>query len=146
MSAEAITQISSVEIREFDNVKDLIAYMEEEIAKLRAVLGDLLRRLETAKSKAETMVRLEKLISQLGTRGSVGWSELTLGNVKILVNPTPRQEFDILVSVVRRIQDRLEYLEKLRKDLEPLKNLEEASVPLQVVMVNGLPESIFIKI
>jgi len=146
MSTEAGAQVSLVEIRDFDNIKDLIASMEEEIAKLRAVLGDLLRRLEAAKSKAETMIRLEKLITQLGTRGSTGYSEVTLGSVKILVNPTPRQEFDILVSVVRRLQDRLDYLEKLRKDLEPLKNLEEANVPVQVIMVNGIPESIFIKI
>ncbi len=136
----------SVEVKEFGSPKELFAYLDEEIARLRASLGEYLRRLEAVKTKAEMLGKLENIIKQIqGGGGGVGGTVLNLDGVDVAINPTPKQEFDFMVEVIKHLQDRIVYLEKVRKGLEPLSGLGDVNITIEAVMVNGIPKSLLIK-
>ncbi len=134
-----------VEIKEFTNLKSLFQYIDEEIARFRAELGELLRRLEEAKAKAEMMVKLERIVKELAGRESLGGATIDLGGVLVYVNPSPKQEFDIFVEAIRNMQDRIVHLERIKKNIEPLTKMGDIEFKMEVVLKNGIPHSIILK-
>ncbi|MCE4598878.1 MAG: hypothetical protein F7C81_01605 [Desulfurococcales archaeon] len=134
-----------VEIREFTNLKSLFQYIDEEIARFRAELGELLRRLEEAKAKAEMMEKLERIVKELAGRESIGGATIDLGGVLVYVNPTPKQEFDIFVEAIRNMQDRIVHLERIKKNIEPLTKMGDIEFKMEVILRNGVPHAIVLK-
>ncbi|MCE4602878.1 MAG: hypothetical protein F7C08_01190 [Desulfurococcales archaeon] len=133
------------EVKLFDSPRELFQYLDEEISRLRATLGELLRRLETAKAKAEMMTKLESILRQLSSQSGLSGTVLNLDTVNVYINPNPKQEYDVLVDLIRRMQDRIVYLERIRKTLEPLTGLGDVNISLEVVMINGVPKNIIVK-
>jgi len=134
-----------IDIVKYNSVSDFFKDLDTKIVELRSQLGELLRRLENAKAKAEVLVKLESLLAETAAGGKLGGTEISLGQAKAIINPTPKQEFDILVDVVRSIQNRIVALERIRKDVEPLSKLGELDLTLEVVYENGLPTKILVK-
>ncbi|MEB3844475.1 MAG: hypothetical protein LRS48_02185 [Desulfurococcales archaeon] len=132
-----------IDIRRYNSVSDFIKDIDAEITRLKGELGELLRRLENAKAKAEVLVKLESLLA--GTGGKLGGTELNLGQAKAIINPTPKQEFDILVDVVRSLQNRIIALERARKDLDPLVRIGDLDLTLEVIYENGVPSRILVR-
>jgi len=134
-----------IDIVKYNSVSDFFKDLDTKIVELRSQLGELLRRLENAKAKAEVLVKLESLLAETAAGGKLGGTEISLGQAKAIINPTPKQEFDILVDVVRSIQNRIVALERIRKDVDPLSKLGELDLTLEVVYENGLPTKILVK-
>jgi len=134
-----------IDIVKYNSVSEFFKDLDTKIVELRSQLGELLRRLENAKAKAEVLVKLESLLAETAAGGKLGGTEISLGQAKAIINPTPKQEFDILVDVVRSIQNRIVALERIRKDVEPLSKLGELDLTLEVVYENGLPTKILVK-
>ncbi len=138
------------ELVKFNSITDFIEYIDKEISDLRSKLGELLRRLEGTKAKAMLINKFESLVSELAksagqpAAGAGSW-EINLGMTKVIVNPTPKQELDALVAVVKSYQERVVLLERLKKSLEPLTRLSEVEVTLEVVFENTIPTKIFIR-
>ncbi len=132
-----------IDIRRYNSVSEFIKDIDAEITRLKGELGELLRRLENAKAKAEVLVKLESLLA--GTGGKLGGTELNLGQAKAIINPTPKQEFDILVDVVRSLQNRIIALERARKDLDPLVRIGDLDLTLEVIYENGVPSKILVR-
>jgi hypothetical protein len=138
-------QAKSVDIKRYTSVMDFLKDLDAEITRLKGELGDLLRRLENAKAKAEVMVKLENLLAfAAGGGAKLGGTEIQLGQAKALINPTPKQEFDILVDVVRNLQSKIIALEKARKDMDPLSRIGDIELTLEVIYENGVPSKILI--
>ncbi|MEB3760323.1 MAG: hypothetical protein GSR72_02870 [Desulfurococcales archaeon] len=140
----ATGQTKLLDIKRYSSVGDLIKELDAEITRLKGELGELLRRLESAKAKAEVLVKLENLLSTAGG-GKLGGTEIPLGQAKAIINPTPKQEFDILVDVVRSLQNRIIALERVRKDMDPLVRLGDIDLALEVIYENGIPSRILVK-
>jgi len=136
-------QAKSVDIKRYTTVSDFLKDLDAEITRLKGELGDLLRRLENAKAKAEVMMKLENLLSAAGG-AKLGGTEIQLGQAKAIINPTPRQEFEILVDVVRSLQSKIIALERARKDLDPLAKIGDIELTLEVIYENGIPSRILI--
>ena len=134
-----------IDIVKYNSVSEFFKHLDTKIVELRSQLGELLRRLENAKAKAEVLVKLESLLAETAAGGKLGGTEISLGQARAIINPTPKQEFDILVDVVRSIQNRIVALERIRKDVEPLNRLGELDLTLEVVYENGLPTKILVK-
>ncbi|MCE4617740.1 MAG: hypothetical protein F7C32_04065 [Desulfurococcales archaeon] len=146
MSAENKPDV--IEITQFDNVSNLLQYLDAKISELRTQLGDYLRKLENMKVKAETMLKFESLLGELakGAGGaSTSGKELELGQVKVLINPSPKQELELMIDVVRSLQDRIVTLEKIRKNIEPLSKLSDIDLSLEVIFRNSIPSQIIIR-
>jgi len=138
-------QAKSVDIKRYSSVSDFLKELDAEITRLKGELGDLLRRLENAKAKAEVLMKLENLLSAAAGGGAkLGGTEIQLGQTKAIINPTPKQEFEILVDVVRGLQGRIIALERSRKDLEPLSRIGDIELTLEVIYENGIPSKILV--
>lgn len=129
----------------YNSVSDFFKDLDAKLVEMRSKLGELLRRLEGAKAKAEVLVRLESLLAETSGGAKIGGTEISLGTAKAVVNPTPKQEFDILVDVVRSLQNRIVAMERVRKEVEPLSKLGDLELQLEVVYENGLPTRILIR-
>ncbi len=137
-------QAKSVDIKRYSSVSEFMKDLDAEITRLKGELGDLLRRLESAKAKAEVMVKLENLLSAAGGGAKLGGTEVQLGQAKAIINPSPKQEFDILVDVVRSLQGKIIALERSRKDLDPLTRIGDLEITLEVIFENGIPAKLLI--
>jgi len=89
-------------------------------------------------------MKLENLLSAAGGGAKLGGTEIQLGQAKAVINPTPRQEFEILVDVVRSLQSKIIALERARKDLDPLARIGDIEITLEVIYENGIPARILI--
>ncbi len=141
-----------VDIISFNSISEFNNYLDGEINKLKSQLGEYLRRLEAVKAKAETLVRFESLLAELakaakseGKGLGLEEREFTLGTTKIVVNPSPKQELEALVAIVRSLQERIMLLEKIKKNLEQLAKIQDIEIKLDVLFENTIPVKIFIK-
>lgn len=134
-----------IEMVTYNSVSDFFKDLDAKLVEMRSKLGELLRRLEGAKAKAEVLVRLESLLAETSGGAKIGGTEISLGAAKAVVNPTPKQEFDILVDVVRSLQNRIVAMERVRKEVEPISKLGDLELQLEVVYENGLPTRILIR-
>ncbi len=141
----AADQPKLLDVKRYSSVGDFLKELDAEITRLKGELGELLRRLDSAKAKAEVLVKLENLLSSTTGGGKLGGTEIPLGQAKAIINPTPKQEFDILVDIVRSLQNRIVALERVRKDMEPLVKLGDLDLTLEVIYENGIPSKILVK-
>jgi len=138
-----------IELAPFNGVADFTKFLDEEISRLRSQLGEFLRRLEATKAKAEIMAKIEGFLAELAREqagGELQGRQLQLGPVSVVVNPTPKQELDALVATARSLQERIAALEKIRKDIEPLQKMPPVEVKIEVLMENGIPTRIYLRI
>ncbi len=141
-----------VDMISFNSISEFNNHLDGEINKLKSQLGEYLRRLEAVKAKAETLVRFESLLAELakaakseGKGLGLEEREFTLGTTKIVVNPSPKQELEALVAIVRSLQERIMLLEKIKKNLEQLAKIQDIEIKLDVLFENTIPVKIFIK-
>ena len=141
-----------VDMVSFNSISEFNNYLDGEINKLKSQLGEYLRRLEAVKAKAETLVRFESLLAELakaakseGKGLGLEEREFTLGTTKIVVNPSPKQELEALVAIVRSLQERIMLLEKIKKNLEQLAKIQDIEIKLDVLFENTIPVKIFIR-
>lgn len=153
MQAVAEAKLSTVvDMVSFNSISEFNNYLDGEINKLKSQLGEYLRRLEAVKAKAETLVRFESLLAELakaakseGKGLGLEEREFTLGTTKIVVNPSPKQELEALVAIVRSLQERIMLLEKIKKNLEQLAKIQDIEIKLDVLFENTIPVKIFIR-
>jgi len=142
--AEAPRDLSYVQ---FDSVRDMLEYLSNEISKTKTLLGDLLRRVEEDKAKADIMNQIESLLAEVAGRPArPPEAQLELGGIKIYINPSPKAELDLLLDVLRSVQQRVVQLERAKKSLEPLSKIEGAGIKVTLILENGVPKHVLIKI
>jgi len=131
-------------VREFNSVAELMKYLDDEIAEHRRRLGEMLKRLEELRVKAEQEKKLKSLLSKLGLPESSTQNEIALRSSRIVVNPTPVQELSAFEASIESLNNRITQLMAIRKELEILGNIDvEAKVV--VVYVDGLPRIVLLK-
>ena len=134
-----------VELRTFSSIEEFIKSIDNDISRLKALLGDYLRRMENVKIKAESLLKFEELLGKMAEGAPASGKEIDLGNVKIVVNPSPKQVLDTLVEVVRSIQDRITALEKARKSLAIFEQVKEIVADIEVIYKDGVPVTVIVR-
>lgn len=137
-----------MELRSYDSLEEFVKSVDNELGKLKALLGDYLRRMEMVKGKAESLIRLGELLGKMAGRETLGLEsqEIELGGLKVSINPTPKQELDVLVEVVKDLQDRISSLERIRKSLNVFEELGGVSLGVEVLYRDGVPVRMFLKL
>ncbi|NWG09901.1 MAG: hypothetical protein HXX80_06330 [Nitrososphaerales archaeon] len=134
--------MQSSEIRAFDTPENLKKFLEEEISKLRSLLGDYLRRLEEIRLKADRMKKAHDALSKIAGEKqmpSFEGREVDLTGMKVLVNPSPKQETEVVEDLVKALQGKLDALQKIRKAIDPLTTFEGGIVTISAVLVDNVP-------
>ncbi|OYT50542.1 MAG: hypothetical protein B6U73_03805 [Desulfurococcales archaeon ex4484_204] len=134
-----------IALREFSSLKEFIKSIDDEINELRKGLGELLRKLEEVRIRAEQERKIRELLSKLGRElPSTLPNVIDFKNTRLILNPTPEQEVSSLEQAVESINNRVTYLQAIRKDLEVL-GASDIEVKVVVIYVESLPRIILLK-
>jgi chromosome segregation ATPase len=136
----------SVVVKEYSSVAELLKSIDDAISDLRKTLGEYLRRIEELRVKVEQENKLKAVLGKLGLTTAPPPNELSLRNVRVVVNPTAEQELGSLEVALEGLNARLTQLTSIRKDLDVLSPLGDTSVKITVIYVDGVPKSVFIRI
>jgi len=136
------------ELKVFNTVSEFIKAIDDQIAKLRSDLGSYLRDLDNIRAKAERLLKLEETLKKVGVRKEkiIETKELSLGGISIVINPTPLHDLKILEDIVKGVQDKLMVLENIRKNIEPLRALEDVEAKVEAYFKDGVPTKLLIRI
>lgn len=137
----------SLEFKTFNTPDELKKFLDDEIGRIRTLLGDYLRRLEENRIKIERLKKAQEAIVKLAGEKQVTsfeGKEIDLSGLKVLVNPSLRQETEVLEDIVKSLQDKLNIMQKLRKALDPLASFEEGIITIATVMSDNIPVKIMI--
>jgi len=133
-------------VKEFNSIGEFIKDIDAVLAEYRRRLGELLRRLEDLRVKAEQEKKLKELLAKLGsTQGMTPSNVVKLKNISLVMNPTPQQEIAVLEEAVENLNNKITLLQAVRKDLETIATTE-VEVKLSAVYVDGIPKTLFIRI
>jgi flagellar biosynthesis chaperone FliJ len=135
--------MSSV-IREFNSLAEFMKYLDDEISEHRRKLGELLKRLEELRVRAEQEKKLKGVLAKLGVPESSASNEVALRNLRIIINPAASQELTALESAIESLNSRIAQLTAIRKEVEVLGGLD-VEVKLAVIYVNGLPKVLLLR-
>jgi chromosome segregation ATPase len=135
-----------VVVKEYSNVTELLKSIDDVISDLRKTLGEYLRRIEELRVKVEQETKLKAVLSKLGLTTAPPPNELSLRNIRVVVNPTAEQELGSLETALEGLNAKLTQLTSIRKDLDVLSSLGDTSVKITVIYVDGVPKSVFIRI
>lgn len=134
----------SVVYREFNNVAEFMKSIDDELGEHRKKLGELLRKLEELRVKAEQEKKIKSVLSKLGVPEAAPQNIVEMKNVKLIMNPTPAQEISNLEAAIESLNAKVSQLTAIKKDLEVLGGLD-VEVKLTVVYVEGLPKTVLIR-
>jgi len=137
---------TSVEIKEFGSVDELLRYIDQQIDTLRKQLGELLRAIEESRIKAEQERKLKELLAKL-SGGNIPEtpSVVELKNIRLYINPSAENEISLLEQAAEVINNKMMLLQAIRKDLEALTGVD-INTTLKVVIVDGVPKALIIKV
>ena len=138
-----------VEIKEFGSAEEIEESLDKEISETKSTLGENLRRLDEIRTLAEKTKKIRQVVMKLAGKKAAeeSLSEITMGDLRIVLEANPLDELTAIESVVRSHQERLLTLQKAREALKPLDQLGDTEgMKYLVVENNGIPERILLKI
>jgi len=133
-------------IREFTGFNKFIRALDEDLANLRKALGELLRKLEEVRVRAESEKALRNAFAKLGTSAVTQPQNniINLKTVRIVINPTAEQELLSLEQAAEALNNKIMQLQVIRKELEVFANVD-AEVKIVAVYFDDLPKVIHVK-
>jgi hypothetical protein len=138
-----------VEIKEYESPTEIAKSMDSQISKTKSILGEYLRRLDEIRTLAERSKKIREVVFKLAGKrqdqSSLG--EITVGDLRVILDANPFHELTVIEKVVRSQQDRLLVLQKAREALNWVDQLEDTNgLKYLVLETDGVPEKILLKI
>jgi vacuolar-type H+-ATPase subunit I/STV1 len=140
-----------MELHTYKSAADLTKELDEEVSRIKTLLGEYLRRLDESRVRVEKIRKTQEALNRL-TGGKVTGAKagdaqtLDLMGLKVIINVSPEEEANTLEESVKTLQDKLNVLQRVRKALEPLSTLEEGGTSITAVMNDGIPTKIMLRI
>ncbi len=131
-------------IREFNRISELMKYLDDELAENRKILGEMLKKLEELRVRAEQEKKVKSILGKLGLPEPSIRNEIALKSIRIIINPLPTQELSSLESSIESLNNRIAQLMNIRKELEILGNMD-VETKITVVYVDGLPKIVLLR-
>jgi len=138
-----------VRIQEFNSAQAIAETLDKELSETKSVLGEYLRRLDEIRTLAEKSRKVREVVLKLAGKKATteNPSEITVGNLNIVLDANAFHELTAIESVVRSHQERLLVLQKAREALKWLDQLGDTEgLKYLVVADEGVPERILFKI
>ena len=137
------------QIKEYTSAQAIAEALEKELSEAKSTLGEYLRKLDEIRDLAEKSKKVRELVMKLAGKRSPteSQSEITVGNLNIVLDANPFHESAAIESVVRSYQERLLELQKVRESLKFLDQLGDTEGLKYIVIENeGIPERILFKL
>jgi hypothetical protein len=138
-----------VEIKEYESPTEIAKSMDSQISKTKSILGEYLRKLDEIRTLAERSKKIREVVFKLAGKkqdqSSLG--EITVGDLRVILDANPFHELTVIEKVVRSQQDRLLVLQRAREALNWVEQLEDTNgLKYLVLETDGVPEKILLKI
>ncbi|MEM2739572.1 MAG: hypothetical protein QXQ29_02070 [Candidatus Bathyarchaeia archaeon] len=134
-----------VEVRSFENISGFLSSVEDEATRLKALLGDYMRRVELIKAKTEKHMKIQSIVSKVAKVKFPEGEVLDLKGVEVLINPSPKQELDVLLEAMQSVQSRINVLDSARKAVSVFQEAQSLDIPVEVVYRDGVPKTIILR-
>jgi len=131
-------------VKEFSNVGEFMKYIDDSIAELRRRLGEMLKKIEELRVKVEQEKKLRSILTKLGLPETVSQNEITLRNIKVVVNPVPAQELTAYEAAVESLNNKIMLLTAIRKEVEILGNID-VEIKLTVIYSDDIPKTVLLR-
>ncbi len=138
----------SAEIREFKSFTELLKFIEEEVSSCRKMLEFLKKRYQSLQAQARSdMVFLESLKKIMGNEKLNLSTEVNVGGLSIIYPARAYDEFKVVEDTLRRVQVKLNTLERVRKIVEVIaKNIPKVpNMKIIIQLINGIPFKLLIR-
>ena len=138
-----------VELKEYESASEISDNLDNEISRVKSMLGEYLRRLDDIRSLAERSKKIREMVFKLAGKraGQENLGEINIGDLNVILDASPFHELTAIEKVVRSQQDRLSILQRSREALKWLDEVEETEgIKYLVVEKDGAPERILLKI
>ena len=132
-------------VKTYNSVKEFIDDIENMLATYRRELGRGLRELEELRARYEGYEALRKVLSKVV--GTEVEDLALLSNVKLgLLHPF-KEEVNALEEAVEDLNRKVMTIETIRKELLRFKELMEIEgVRVEVIIIDGIPKTVLIKV
>ncbi len=137
----------AIEFKSYTKPSEFIEDLEARVTGARSRLKELEGRIDSLREKADVLNKLSSLLAspQGGYNPSV--FEARLAEAKLLVNPTPSQELEVLEYTARQLKAMIAALERVLSEVKALEGLGGVGgLVLDVVYEHGIPTKILLKI
>jgi len=131
-------------VKEFSNVGEFMKYIDDSIAELRRRLGEMLKKIEELRVRVEQEKKLRSILSKIGLPETVPHNEITLRNIKIVVNPVSAQELTAYEAAVESLNNKIMLLTAIRKEVEILGNID-VEIKLTVIYSDDIPKIVLLR-
>lgn len=136
----------SAVVKEFSSFSELLKSIDAELATLKQLLADYLRKLEDIRTKSEQEKKLKELLKTLtGEEAAPKGKVVDLKVVKLYINPDAEQEASVMGEIIDKINKAVQNLQNIRKALEPLSGIE-VEAKIVVMYREGVPSIIMLKL
>jgi hypothetical protein len=138
-----------VELKEYDSATEISENLDDEISRVKSMLGEYLRRLDDIRALAERSKKIRDMVFKLAGKKSdqENLGEINIGDLNVILDASPFHELTAIEKVVRSQQDRLSLLQRAREALKWLDEVEETEgIKYLVVEKDGAPDRILLKI
>jgi hypothetical protein len=125
-----------VSIAFFESVADCGRYVDQQIVEAKRLLMSYTKQVEEVRVRYESAPKAEANLKSRASRPSLRQAEVA--GFKVLTNPTPLYELNILDEVVGFTQDRIDALERTKNELLP--TLQDKR-KIAVISYDGTPEA-----
>jgi hypothetical protein len=136
-------------VKTYNSVEEIAETLDKEIADTKSALGEYLRRLDSIRSLAEKSQKIREVVMKLANKKSTNSEnvgEVEVGDMKIILEPTPNDELTAIEDAVRSHQKYLFVLQKAREALKPLDQLGSTEgLTLMVIEDQMVPQRILLK-
>lgn len=133
-------ELTSTEIKEFNSIAEFIKDVDEDIAELRKRMGELLKKLEELRIRAEQEKKIKELLGKLGVKPEAATNIVSLRGLTLVFNPTAEQEQTALEVAVESLNSKLTTLQSLRRELEVIGSAELIT-KIRVIYVDSIPRT-----
>ncbi|NPA99845.1 MAG: hypothetical protein GXO10_00555 [Crenarchaeota archaeon] len=132
----------------FKSISELIKHLDDKISEIERKLEDLSKMLESVKDRKSKYERLKKLVEEISGETSATLSTtIYISGLRVIIDPKPVDEYDVLESVYRALSDKLNVLKRIRDVIETYlgKYLNEEDMNIIVEFRADVPVKIMLK-
>lgn len=137
------------QLKEYTSAQEIAEGIGQQLSATKSLLGEYLRKLDEIRMQAEKSRKVREIVMKLAGKKTPteSQSEITVGNLNIVLDANPYHELTAIESVVRSHQERLLVLQKVSEALKWLDQLGDTEGLKFLVLENeGIPERILFKI
>jgi len=141
--------VTDLDIIIFRSVKELTSFLEQQINLIERKLRELSSILESARSRKTKYERLRKLIEEISGEAKPALSTtINISGLKIVIDPKPIEEFELLELACKALQDKLEVLKRIREIISRYleKYLSEEPVTIIAELKSNVPVKLLVKL